>query len=230
MRESGVQTCGGGTERWYAARLSVPELSASSRKLKRMKTLSRGEQPAFERAQGYRLHGLACVFFGLRCTWGCGTSRSRSMPEAAFFRNLCGLAGVGSCRSFAVHGLRPLRGESDCTANARPSNVVAYASRSSTSLSFHAGRSRCRRIAFTSPLFTAVLALASDGTAGGGRRAARVERAQGYRLHGTRVRVLRRDARGGAARHAVGPSVRSGILPKPLRSPGARAELSPRCA
>ena len=115
-----------------------------------------GEPPASDALKGIGFMVLACVFFGAMHVGVRYVTQSVHPFEAAFFRNLFGLLVL--VPSFAVHGLRPLRTRRfglHCTRAAL--NVVAM-------LSFFYALSitpvvLVQALAFTSPLFTAVLAV-----------------------------------------------------------------------
>ena len=114
------------------------------------------EQPASNALKGIGFMVLACVFFGAMHVGVRHVTQSVHPFEAAFFRNLFGLLVL--VPSFAVHGLRPLRTRRFGLHCARAAlNVVAM-------LSFFYALSitpvvLVQALAFTSPLFTAVLAI-----------------------------------------------------------------------
>ena len=114
------------------------------------------EQPASNALKGIGFMVLACVFFGAMHVGVRHVTQSVHPFEAAFFRNLFGLLVLAP--SFAVHGLRPLRTRRFGLHCARATlNVVAM-------LAFFYALSitpvvLVQALAFTSPLFTAVLAV-----------------------------------------------------------------------
>ena len=114
------------------------------------------EQPASNALKGIGFMVLACVFFGAMHVGVRHVTQSVHPFEAAFFRNLFGLLVLAP--SFAVHGLRPLRTRRFGLHCARAAlNVVAM-------LAFFYALSitpvvLVQALAFTSPLFTAVLAV-----------------------------------------------------------------------
>jgi len=114
------------------------------------------ERPASNALKGIGFMVLACVFFGAMHVGVRHVTQSVHPFEAAFFRNLFGLLVL--VPSFAVHGLRPLRtGRFGLHCARAALNVVAM-------LSFFYALSitpvvLVQALAFTSPLFTAVLAV-----------------------------------------------------------------------
>ena len=114
------------------------------------------EQPASNALKGIGFMVLACVFFGAMHVGVRHVTQSVHPFEAAFFRNFFGLLVLAP--SFAVYGLRPLRTRRFGLHCARAAlNVVAM-------LSFFYALSitpvvLVQALAFTSPLFTAVLAV-----------------------------------------------------------------------
>ncbi len=114
------------------------------------------ERLASDALKGIGFMVLACVFFGAMQVGVRHVTQSVHPFEAAFFRNLFGLLVL--VPSFAVHGLRPLRTRRFGLHCARAAlNVVAM-------LSFFYALSitpviLVQALAFTSPLFTAVLAV-----------------------------------------------------------------------
>ena len=112
--------------------------------------------PASDALKGIGFMVLACVFFGAMHVGVRHVTQSIHPFEAAFFRNFFGLLVLAP--SFITHGLRPLRTQRfglHCVRSAL--NVVAM-------LSFFYALSitpviLVQALAFTSPLFTAVLAV-----------------------------------------------------------------------
>ena len=112
--------------------------------------------PASDALKGIGFMVLACVFFGAMHVGVRHVTQSIHPFEAAFFRNFFGLLVLAP--SFITHGLRPLRTQRfglHCVRAAL--NVVAM-------LSFFYALSitpvvLVQALAFTSPLFTAVLAI-----------------------------------------------------------------------
>ena len=119
--------------------------------------LAAGDRPPASNAlKGIGFMVLACVFFGAMHVGVRHVTQSIHPFEAAFFRNFFGLLVLAP--SFITHGLRPLRTQRfglHCVRAAL--NVVAM-------LSFFYALSitpvvLVQALAFTSPLFTAVLAI-----------------------------------------------------------------------
>ena len=114
------------------------------------------KRPASNALKGIGFMVLACVFFGAMHVGVRHVTQSIHPFEAAFFRNFFGLLVLAP--SFITHGLRPLRTQRfglHCVRAAL--NVVAM-------LSFFYALSitpvvLVQALAFTSPLFTAVLAI-----------------------------------------------------------------------
>ena len=115
-----------------------------------------GDRPASNALRGIGFMVLACVFFGVMHVGVRHVTQSIHPFEAAFFRNVFGLLVLAP--SFITHGWRPLRTRRfglHCVRAAL--NVVAM-------LSFFYALSitpvvLVQALAFTSPLFTAVLAV-----------------------------------------------------------------------
>ena len=115
-----------------------------------------GEPPASNALKGIGFMVLACVFFGVMHVGVRHVTQSIHPFEAAFFRNVFGLLVLAP--SFITHGLRPLRTQRfglHCVRAAL--NVVAM-------LCFFYALSitpvvLVLALAFTAPLFTAVLAV-----------------------------------------------------------------------
>ena len=139
---------------------------------------------------------LACVFFGAMHVGVRHVTQSVHPFEAAFFRNLFGLLVL--VPSFAVHGLRPLRtGRFGLHCARAALNVVAM-------LSFFYALSitpvvLVQALAFTSPLFTAVLAVLLLG-----------ERMRARRLTAIVIRLRRHPAHHPARRAAARAGTRAG--------------------
>ena len=115
-----------------------------------------GQRPASDALKGIGFMMLACVFFGAMHVGVRHVTQSIHPFEAAFFRNLFGLLVL--VPSFITHGWRPLRTRRFGLHFARAAlNVVAM-------LSFFYALSitpvvLVQALAFTAPLFTAVLAV-----------------------------------------------------------------------
>ena len=115
-----------------------------------------GQPPATSALKGIGFMVLACVFFGAMHVGVRHVTQSVHPFEAAFFRNLFGLLVL--VPSFVTHGLRPLRTRRFGLHLARAAlNVVAM-------LAFFYALSitpvvLVQALAFTAPLFTAVLAV-----------------------------------------------------------------------
>jgi len=115
-----------------------------------------GQPPAANALKGIGFMVLACVFFGAMHVGVRHVTQSVHPFEAAFFRNLFGLLVL--VPSFVTHGFRPLRTRRFGLHLARAAlNVVAM-------LAFFYALSitpvvLVQALAFTSPLFTAVLAV-----------------------------------------------------------------------
>ena len=115
-----------------------------------------GERPAANALKGIGFMVLACVLFGAMHVGVRHVTQSIHPFEAAFFRNLFGLLVL--VPSFVTHGFRPLRTRRFGLHFARAAlNVVAM-------LAFFYALSMTpvvlvQALAFTSPLFTAVLAV-----------------------------------------------------------------------
>ena len=115
-----------------------------------------GERPAGNALKGIGFMVLACVFFGAMHVGVRHVTQSVHPFEAAFFRNLFGLLVL--LPSFVTHGLRPLQTRRFGLHLARAAlNVVAM-------LAFFYALSvtpvvLVQALAFTAPLFTAVLAV-----------------------------------------------------------------------